>query len=144
MLGDIHEQYARGKSRIWLWQEVITALFTEAHRSILSGRTPTMKRTIIWTTALLGVFSLGYLTARSPFLIHEQMPSADVIAHMKQQWQLAEAHKRSIQGEGVAFFLKTEVKVAELEYDKSRTAASKAKLEALRSKLDQATSGIRP
>jgi polyhydroxyalkanoate synthesis regulator phasin len=101
-----------------------------------------MKRTIVWTMVLVGVFSLGYLTARSPLIVHEEMPSADLIADMKEQRQLMDAYKRQIQlqreqWEGTLRFFKMVVKGAELEYEKSRTAASKARLDKLRQKLEK-------
>lgn len=97
-----------------------------------------MKRAIVWTTVLLGVFVLGYLTARSPFLVHEEMPSADLMAEMKEQRQLADAYRRESQKEGRAFFLEMAVRFAERDYSKSGTAASKAKLDELIQELEQA------
>jgi hypothetical protein len=138
MLGDIQEQFARGRSRLWFWQEVCAAIFAGAYVSIFSSRSSVMKRAIVWITVLMGVFLLGYVTARSPFIVHEEMPSADLLAEMKEQRQLADAHRRHIKKEGRAYFLKMAVRGAELEYGKSGSAASKAKLDDLRSNLEQA------
>src|SRR5437762_3705306 len=85
MLGDLYEQFARGKSRLWFWQEVFVAIIAEAHVSLLSIRSSIMKRACVWIAVFVAVFSLGYWTARNPFLVHEEMPSADFIAEQKVQ-----------------------------------------------------------
>jgi len=67
ILGDIHEQFVRGKSRRWFWQEVVMAIAFSAYSAAQPDRSSIMKRAI-GAIVLLSVFALGYWTARSPFL----------------------------------------------------------------------------
>src|SRR6185503_16222737 len=82
MLGDIVEQFMRGRSRLWFWQEAGAAVAETVFGSVLLNRSSTMKRAVVWTTVLTGVFSLGYLTAQSPLILREEMPSASRIAEI--------------------------------------------------------------
>jgi len=135
MLGDIQERFAGGKSRLWFWKEVVVAIIASAYVSLLSSRSPIMKRTVVWTIVLLAVFSLGFWTARSPFLVHEEMPTAEFIA--EQQQQIRSLNGRS-QMKGTTDFLEMEVTKLELEYSKTGAADTRAQLENLRHKLEQA------
>jgi hypothetical protein len=134
MLGDIQEQFVAGKSRLWFWQEVAVAIITGGYPSIFTSRRLIMKRAMVWTMALVGVFFLGYWTALSPIAIREEMPSATEIAESREK----RAQIRSRQRTGTIRFLEGALKGAEADYRKAGTPESKAAVDALRSKLEQA------
>jgi hypothetical protein len=149
MLGDIQERFAKGRSRLWFWQEVAVAVIAAAYVALFSKRSPIMKRSIVWTVMLGIVFSLGYWTARSPFIVHEEMPSAGEMKELREQYQLASLGERERkktwrrQQEATLRFFHTMVDEAELDYRRTRSAVSKAKLDNLRHKLRQAQASMK-
>jgi hypothetical protein len=100
-----------------------------------------MKRSILWAVMLFSVFTLGFWTARSPLVLHEEMPSADRIAEMKQQQTdlvRLRGFDRKEMIQGATLFLQNEVSKAELEYKTTGTSLSKATLDSLNRKLTDA------
>jgi hypothetical protein len=82
MLGDMNEQFVNGKSRSWFWQEVGVAIAISTYSAARLNRSSIMKRAIVSTIVLLGVFALGYWTARSTLVVHEEMPGPGVGAEI--------------------------------------------------------------
>jgi hypothetical protein len=134
MLGDIQEQFARGKSRLWFWQEVTVAIVT-------SNRSPVMKRAMLCAAVLGAVFFLGYWTARSPLVVREKMPSATELAELQERWQLLQLGRETRSNamvSGSIRFLQQQKLKAEVDYRKTGTATSKARLDQLRQRVDEA------
>jgi hypothetical protein len=135
MLGDIQEQFVAGKSRLWFWLEVAVAIVTGGYASILTRRRLIVKRAMVWTMALVGVFFLGYWTALSPIVIREEMPSATEIAENRER--AAQRTRSSSMRAGTITFLEGALERAEADYRNAATPEAKAAVGALRSRLEQ-------
>ena len=129
ILGDIDEQYAEGKSQAWYWNEVIESIFAGACAHIFRKGGVTMKRVIAWAFILVVVFSLGFWTARRPWIIREELPTAEVITETTRE---NAGQIRTLD------FLKMEVAKAKAEVAREGSAESKQRLRDLADKLEKA------
>jgi hypothetical protein len=133
MLGDILERFSQGKSSIWLCKETSSAIAIGACSAISSMERGTMKRFVMWTVIVAGTFSLGFLTARSPLVVQEEMPSPvdpDIAILAKIQ------DRRHGQVMGTADFFLSQLKSAQTDHAKTPNPQTKAHVDLLRQKLD--------
>ena len=100
-----------------------------------------MKRAVVWTTVLTGVFSLGYLTAQSPLILREEMPSASRIAEIVEQRAAVREYRAKRARhltENTISFLEKAITSEEAEYRKTRSLESRAILDNLKANLVKA------
>jgi len=132
ILGDLEEQYARGKSRLWYSKEVAAAIVVRWCGEVFTKRILIMKRMAVWTVVLTATFFLGFWTARSTLLIPVEVPSMD-------------SFKRQMEDRGVATdpynirgFLQIQLDEARTNDRRQRSAASKKRVEDFEKKLAEA------
>ena len=101
-----------------------------------------MKRAIVSTAVLIGVFSLGFWTARSPLIVHEEMPA---VVELQQRQAEVDARTRfQMEARMNTFeFLKLELKKAEAEYSKTHSAEAKAMRDNLMQKMADSEASIK-
>ncbi len=141
MPGDIQERFVRGKSRLWFWQEVGVAIAVSTYSATQFNRSSIMKRAIFTTIVLLGVFALGYWTARSPLVIHGEMPGPEQMAELRDmRAHQVRARSLRLQRDGTQEFLEQVLAKAQENYKRTGTPESKAEVERLKARLDEAQS----
>ena len=100
-----------------------------------------MKRMASWFLVIATAFSLGYYTARSPFVMREEMPSVDVSAQFAELRRLADVEQEKRYAArvlGTVQFLQEELKRAEMRYTAEPTQELRQTRDLIRQNLERA------
>ena len=102
-----------------------------------------MKRIVVFTVLLLGVFSLGYGIGRSPYFTHEEMPSPQALsetASLRLTTQMGQRALRREKMKGTLDFLDGEIAKYQAEYRKTPSPTLQAIIDDLVDKRDASIS----
>jgi hypothetical protein len=135
--GDIQERFSRGRSWTWLCKEIGAAIAAALRIWFLHRRQQMVKRGLTAAVLATGMFILGFWTAQSPYVIHEEMPSAEVAARMKRDMQDLKELRAARAREFAYVFLKKTFEKAEAKYAASPTPEAKSRVDQLRSRLQE-------
>jgi hypothetical protein len=130
VIGDLVEQYQRGRSRIWYWRQVGIALVVGAQTKVLRKDRVLMRQVLTWTLVLAGVFSLGVWTGKRLWINVETLSTAEM------QSPRSTTSKPDIFS--TVDFLQMELDKARLNSTRDRSEESQQQIEQLQLKLQAA------
>ena len=128
LLGDLNERLRQGRSRIWYWRQVGTALVAGAETKVLRKDRVLMRQVLTWTLVLAGMFSLGVWTGKSLWPNLETLSRGEMQAHADMQ-ATRNAQSRA-QQVGTVDFL-------QMELDKARSNSRRDRSEQLQHQIER-------